>query len=94
MSNNIKIIIEEGAKQPDTLTLFAELIRQNVESNSNKKKYFEKLDADISLVFDDLNYSLTLRFQKGELKVYEGIRGIPDITIKGGYNDILQFVTL
>lgn len=90
----IKIVVEEGVKQPDTLNLFVELIKQNIDSNVRKRDFFYKLDADIAIVLEELSYSLTLRFQKGELKAYEGIRGIPDITIKGGYNEILQLTTL
>lgn len=84
----------DNINQKEIPQYFYQLIKNNVEGNKIKQKFFKKIDSDIAIIFEDKNYSLTLRFQKGNLTIFEGFRGIPDITMRGNYDDIIKLTSI
>jgi hypothetical protein len=48
------------------------------------------LAGDVSIVADDADVALTLRFERGgKLMIHDGIVGIPDVTIRGPSDAIM-----
>jgi hypothetical protein len=73
-----------GAEENGLATMLAELVRQNLEEKPHKKGDFEALSGTVSIVADDADVALTLRFERGgKLRIHDGITGIPDVTIRG-----------
>ena len=69
--------------------MLADLVRQNLEAKPHKMGDFEALSGAVSIVADDAEVALTLRFQSGRLTIHDGIVGIPDVTIRGSSDTIL-----
>ena len=79
-----------GADNNGLAMMLADLVRQNLEAKPHKKGDFEALGGSISIVADDADVALTLRFERGgRLTIHDGIVGIPDVTIRGPSDAIL-----
>jgi hypothetical protein len=77
------IELAPGAEDNGLATMLADLVRQNLDAKPHKKGDFEALDGAVSIVADDADVALTLRFDGGKLTIHDGIVGIPDLTIRG-----------
>jgi hypothetical protein len=79
-----------GADDNGLATMLANLVRQNLEAKPHKKRDFEALSGAVSIVADDADVALTMRFERGgKLTIHDGIVGIPDVTIRGPADGIL-----
>jgi hypothetical protein len=88
-----EIVLAPGAEENGLATMLAELVRQNLEAKPHKKDDFDALAAlagRVSIVADDADVALTLRFERGgKLTIHDGIVGIPDVTIRGPSDAIM-----
>jgi hypothetical protein len=83
-------MLAPGAEENGLATMLAELVRQNLDAKPHKKSDFEALGGDVSIVADDADVALTLRFERGgKLTIHDGIVGIPDVTIRGPSDAIM-----
>lgn len=93
MSERVAISLARGAEHNAFATMLADLVRQNLESKPHKKKDFAALargkGATIALVADDAEVALTLEFKGGALILHDGIRGVPDVTVRGSADSIM-----
>ncbi len=79
-----------GADSNGLAMMLADLVRQNLEAKPHKREDFEALSGSISIVADDADVALTMRFQRGgQLTIHDGIVGIPDVTIRGPSEAVL-----
>jgi hypothetical protein len=79
-----------GADGNAFATMLADLVRQNLESKPHKKRDFCALDGTVALVADDADVALTMEFRSGgRLTLHDGIRGIPDATVRGSADAIM-----
>src|SRR5579883_981362 len=83
------IELAPGAEENGLALMLADLVRQNLDSKPHKKGDFDALDGAVSIVADDADVALTLRFDGGRLTIHDGIVGIPDVTIRGDSDTIL-----
>src|SRR5262245_52320496 len=87
------IVLAPGAEENGLATMLADLVRQNLEAKPHKKSDFDalgKLAGRVSIVADDADVALTLRFERGgKLTIHDGIVGIPDVTIRGPSDAIM-----
>jgi len=83
------IALAPGAENNAFATMLADLVRQNLESKRHKQKDFLALEGAVALVADDADVALTLEFRRGTLTVHDGIKGIPDVTIRGTADAIM-----
>ena len=83
------IVLSPGAEDNGLATMLADLVRQNLEAKPHKKGDFNALVGSVSIVADDAEVALTLRFESGRLTIHDGIVGIPDVTIRGPSDTIL-----
>jgi hypothetical protein len=88
------IELAPGAEENGLAMMLADLVRQNLDSKPHKKPDFDALDGTISIVADDADVALTLRFDAGRLTIHDGIVGIPDVTIRGPSETILAMSNL
>jgi hypothetical protein len=89
MSAAPSIVLAAGAEDNGLASMLAELVRQNLEAKPHKMRDFEALVGSFSIVAEDAEVALTLRFDHGELVIHDGIVGIPDVTIRGGSDTIM-----
>lgn len=83
------ISLAPGAENNAFATMLADLVRQNLESKPHKKKDFDRLDGTVALVADDADVALTLEFRRGTLVLHDGIKGVPDVTVRGTSDAIM-----
>lgn len=88
-----RIEVAPGAESNGFATMLAELVRQNLESKPHKQKDFDKLargpGVTVALVADDAEVALTLEFRGGRLLLLDGVRGVPDVTVRGSSDAIM-----
>lgn len=81
------IELAPGAEDNAFATMLGDLVRQNLASKAHKRKDFDALAGSVALVADDADVALTLEFQRdgdrGKLIIHDGIRGMPDVTVRG-----------
>jgi hypothetical protein len=85
----IRISLAPGAENNAFAAMLADLVRQNLESKPHKKRDFERLDGTVALVADDAEVALTLEFRAGTLVLHDGIRNVPDVTVRGTSDAIM-----
>jgi len=79
-----------GAHDNGLANMLAGLLRQNMQAKPRKRADFAALDGTVAIVAEDADVALTLRFERGErLTIYDGIDGIPDVTIRGASDVII-----
>jgi len=79
-----------GAEENGLAMMLADLVRQNLEAKPHKKDDFEALRGNVSIVADDADVALTMRFERGgKITIHDGIVGIPDVTIRGPSDAVL-----
>ncbi|MBN1654683.1 MAG: hypothetical protein JXA30_13005 [Deltaproteobacteria bacterium] len=79
-----------GAENNGLAEMIAGLIRQNLEDSPEKMSDFFKLSGRVSIVAEDVEVVLTMEFNRGQLMVHNGIVGIPDVTVRGSSEDIIN----
>ena len=83
------IALAPGAENNAFAAMLSDLVRQNLETKPHKRKDFDAIRGSVALVADDADVALTLEFASGSLTVHDGIRGIPDVTVRGTADAIL-----
>lgn len=90
------IALGPGAENNAFASMLADLVRQNLESKPHKKKDFEKLarsnggrGVTIALIADDADIALTLEFANERLVLHDGIKGVPDVAVRGSSDAIM-----
>jgi hypothetical protein len=83
------IALAPGAEENGFAVMLTDLVRQNLETNPHKQRDFAALDGVVAIVAHDAEVALTLAFQRGALRVYSGVVGVPDVVIRGSSETIL-----
>jgi hypothetical protein len=79
-----------GAEGNGLAIMLADLVRQNLDAKPHKKDDFAAIGGSVSIVADDADVALTMKFERGgRLMIHDGIVGIPDVTIRGPSDGIL-----
>jgi hypothetical protein len=97
MKDDAAVELAPGAEESAFATMLADLVRQNLASKPHKRKDFDALDGTVALVADDAEVALTLEFRRGRgrsrspghLVVHSGIKGIPDVAVRGSADAIM-----
>lgn len=83
------ISLAPGAENNAFAAMLADLVRQNLDSKPHKKRDFDRLSGTVALVADDADVALTLEFKGGELVLHDGIKNVPDVTVRGTSDAIM-----
>ncbi len=76
------VSLAPGADDNGFALMLSQLIRQNVDERPEKAVALSKMWGRVAIQVMDLGMSVTLRFADGRLTVYDGVAGIPDITVR------------
>ena len=79
---SVSIQLAPGAEENGLATMLAELLRQNLDQTPHKRPDFYRLAGTFAIVADDADVALTMRFSFGHLCIYDGILGVPDVTVR------------
>ena len=80
----VDVTLAPGAEENGLAMMLRDLVQQNLEAKPHKKGDFAALAGSVSIVADDADVALTMRFERGgKCIIHDGIVGIPDVTIRG-----------
>lgn len=82
------IELAPGADDNGLATMLATLMAQNLVDHPDRQRAFLRLAGRVAIVAEDADVALTMEFRRGRLIVHDGIVGIPDLTIRGGFEQI------
>jgi hypothetical protein len=86
----VDVTLAPGAEENGLAMMLRDLVQQNLEAKPHKKGDFEALRGSVSIVADDADVALTMRFELGgKCTIHDGIVGIPDVTIRGPSEAVL-----
>jgi hypothetical protein len=89
-SGALDVELAPGTEDNGLAIMLADLVRQNIEAKPQKLNDFNALAGTVAIVAEDADVVLTMRFDRGgKLRIYDGIEGIPDVTIRGPSDAIL-----
>lgn len=77
-----RIEVAPDAEHNAFASMLADLLRQNLEDKPHKARVFETMTGAVAIVAEDAEVALTLDFRGGRLTVHDGIRGVPDATVR------------
>lgn len=79
-----------GAEDNGFAQMLATLLRQNIDERPEKKASFVKMRGRVSIVLEDIGSAVTLNFESGRLTIYDGITGIPDVTVRAPWEWVTE----
>lgn len=83
------IELAPGADENGLANMLSGLVRQNLEAKPHKQADFAALAGRVAIVAYDIDVAITMHFERGKLTIYDGIVGIPQVTIRGPSDAIL-----
>ena len=72
-----------GASENGLAIMMATMMSQNLEDHPERLDVFERLGGRVAIVAEDADVSLTMCFADRRAIVFDGIVGIPDVTVRG-----------
>ena len=85
-----RIELHGAAKHNGLANMITDLIAQNLADHPDKRRDFAHLVGRVAIVAEDAGVALTLQFSFGALSVYDGIEGIPDVTVRASSDDVIN----
>ncbi len=82
------IELAPGADDNGLALMLATLARQNLDDHPERERAMRRLRGRVAIIAEDADVALTLQFARGRLVLHHGIVGIPDLTIRGGFEQI------
>lgn len=82
------IELAPGADENGLATMLATLMAENVAADPARARTLERLRGRVAIVAEDADVALTIDLRRGRVVLHDGIVGIPDLTIRGGFEQI------
>jgi hypothetical protein len=79
-----------GAEEHPFSSMMVELLRTNLRDHPSKLADFAAMSGRIALVAEDADAAVTLEFDHGRLSVRPGVRGIPDLVVRGSSGSLID----
>ena len=94
MSSTRPITVSAPALDNGLANMIADLVRQNLADHPQKLTTFDRLRGRVAIVAEDADVALTLEFRAGELRVHDGIVGVPDVCVRADSEDVINLSLL
>src|SRR5882672_4037613 len=82
------IAIAPSAEENGLANMLATIMRQNLEDHPERARVLDGLSGRLAIFAEDAEVAITWVFDHGTATVHDGIVGIPDLTIRGGFEPI------
>ena len=82
------ITIDPSAEENGLANMLATIMRQNLEDHPERARLLDGLSGRLAIFAEDAEVAITWVFDDGDATVHDGIVGIPDLTIRGGFEPI------
>jgi hypothetical protein len=84
------VSLGDGADENGFANMLSQLLEQNLEAKPHKLKDFRAMKGTCALVADDAAVAITLTFSRGRVTIDSGLRGVPDVTIRGTTDAVMS----
>lgn len=84
------IELSDSAQESAFACMIAALIRDNLADHPEKQRDFAGMRGRAALVAEDAEQTITLHFRGGQLVVYDGLHGIPDLMVRGSAEALID----
>ena len=74
-----------GASDNGLAIMMATMMSQNLEDHPGRMAVFDRLGGRVAIVAEDADVAMTMSFADRRAVVYDGIVGIPDVTVRGSF---------
>ncbi|MDW8363308.1 MAG: hypothetical protein RMK74_12980 [Myxococcales bacterium] len=86
----MSVTLAPGAADNGFASMLAALIAQNLDAHPELRALLAHMEGRVAIVVEDAEVSVTLQFDRVGVTLHDGIRGIPDVTIRGSADDITR----
>jgi len=84
----VAIELDSGADDNGLANMLCTMMRQNVEDHPERSGVLTKLRGRMAIFAEDAEVSISIDFEGDRVVFRDGIVGIPDLTIRGGFEQI------
>ncbi len=88
------IDLARGADANAFASMLVELLRQNLADKPSKLTSFRRLKGAVAIVVDDADVAVTIHFDGKRAEVFDGIVGVPSLTVRGDSEQVLALSNL
>ena len=88
MAEAESIEIAASAEDNGLANMLATMMRQNLADHPERAKVLAALRGRLAIFAEDAEVAVTWVFEDGRATVHDGVQGIPDLTIRGGFEPI------
>jgi hypothetical protein len=85
---SVTIDIAPSALENGLANMLATMMQQNIVDHPARAKVLEGLHGRLAIFAEDAEVAVTWVFDGGSATVHDGIVGIPDLTLRGGFEQI------
>ena len=82
------IELAPGADDNGLATMLAMMMQQNLADHPDREAALARMKGRIAIIAEDADVSVTIEVRKGRAIFHDGVVGIPDLTIRGGFEQI------
>jgi hypothetical protein len=79
-----------GAEENGFANMLHAMLSQNFEAKPHKLSDLRKMQGTAALVADDAGVAVTLRFMRGVVVIESGVRGVPDVCVRGTTDAVMS----
>ena len=80
--------LDPGAEDNGLANMLATMMRQNVEDHPERVDVAKKLRGRMAIFAEDADVSISIDFEGERVLFRDGVVGVPDLTIRGGFEQI------
>ncbi len=80
--------LDKGAEDNGLANMLATMMRQNVEDHPSRIDIARKMRGRMAIFAEDADVSISIDFEGERVLFRDGIVGVPDLTIRGGFEQI------
>ncbi len=84
----VAIDLHEGAADNGLANMLSTMMRQNVEDHPERADVVRKLRGRMAIFAEDAEVAISIDFDGDRVLFRDGIVGVPDLTIRGGFEQI------
>lgn len=83
------VVLEASAEEHPFPAMLAELLTQNLQTHPHKWRDVARMFGRVAIVADDALVEATLVFDGRDIRVFAGVCGAPDVTVRGSSEAIM-----
>ncbi len=84
----VVVEIDPSALDNGLANMLATMMQQNLVDHPARAAVLEGLNGRLAIFAEDAEVAVTWVFENGHATVHDGIVGIPDLTLRGGFEQI------